>query len=165
MHRRRTSPARRAGRTALAVTALALLLASCSPTPGPSAEPTGTETGPVATPTEVVPVYEPDGTAQDNLPVFTLVTQQVWASDQRGAGRAYIDALVAAGFDKSAMQVTEDNSTVGRAAESMQFSVRWGDTECLIGQVGPSTGEPVTKVMQQLVDGRCLIGQTRPIDW
>ena len=42
------------------------------------------------------------------------------------AGRAYIDALVAAGFDKAAMQVTPDQTTVGNPAESIQFSVRWG---------------------------------------
>lgn len=107
----------------------------------------------------------PDGTAEDNLPLFTAVTEEVWASDQRAQGRAYIDALVAAGFDKEAMQVTEDETTVGNAVESLQFSVRWGDTECLVGQVGPSTGDPVTMVMDQLAEGRCLIGDTRAIDW
>lgn len=107
----------------------------------------------------------PDGTAEDNLPLFAAVTAQVWATDQRGSGRAYIDALIAAGFDRAAMQVTQDQSTVGNAAESLQFSVRWGEDECLIGQVGPSTGEPVTAVMPQLAEGRCLIGATRAIDW
>jgi len=110
-------------------------------------------------------VLVPDGTAEDNLPLFAAVTAQVWATDQRGSGRAYIDALIAAGFDRAAMQVTQDQSTVGNAAESLQFSVRWGEDECLIGQVGPSTGEPVTAVMPQLAEGRCLIGATRAIDW
>lgn len=63
------------------------------------------------------------------------------------------------------MQVTADLTTVGNPAESLQFSIAWGDDECLIGQVGPSTGEPVTAVMPQLAQGRCLIGETRPIDW
>lgn len=107
----------------------------------------------------------PDGTAEENLPVFTSVAERVWATDQRGAGRAYIDALVTAGFDRSAMQVTQDQSTVGNPAESLQFSVAWGDEKCLIGQVGPSTGEPVTTVLDQVEAGRCLIGSTRPIDW
>ena len=107
----------------------------------------------------------PEGTAEENLPLFSAVTAQVWASDQRAAGRAYIDALTAAGFDREAMQVTQDVSTVGNPAESLQFSVRWGETECLVGQVGPSTGEPVTAVLPQLAEGRCLIGSTRPIDW
>lgn len=107
----------------------------------------------------------PEGAAADNLPLFAQVTAQVWGSDRRVEGRAYIDALVAAGFDRERMQVTADLTTVGNPAESLQFSIAWGDDECLIGQVGPSTGEPVTAVMPQLAQGRCLIGETRPIDW
>ena len=111
------------------------------------------------------PELVPDGTAEDNLPVFTKVSEEIWATDQRMSGRAYIDALTAAGFDRAAMQVTQDLSTVGNTAESLQFSVRWGEDECLIGQVGPSTGQVVTAVMPQLAEGRCLVGTTRPIDW
>ncbi len=96
--------------------------------------------------------------------MFTAVAAAVWASPDRAAGRAYIDALVAAGFDKAAMQVTNDTSTIGNPAESIQFSVRWGE-ECLIGQVGPATGDPVTTVVPVLAEGTCLIGQTRPITW
>lgn len=107
---------------------------------------------------------QPDGTAEDNLPIFEAVTAQVWAASGSSSGQAYIDALVAAGFDKAAMQVTQDLTTVGDAVESLQFSVRWGEAECLVGQVGPSTGEPVTMVMDQLAEGRCLVGNTRPID-
>ena len=70
---------------------------------------------------------------------------------------------MAAGFDKSAMQVTSDTSTVGNPAESIQFSVRWGD-ECLVGQVGPATGTAVTTVLPA-VSGACLVGTTRAIDW
>jgi hypothetical protein len=131
--------------------------ASPSPSAGTSA--------PTPSTTPEAPVYVADGSAEDNLPLFSTITAQVWATDQRGAGRAYIDALIAAGFDRATMQVTQDVSTVGNAAESLQFSVAWGETECLIGQVGPSTGEPVTAVMPQLDGGRCLIGTTRAIDW
>ena len=88
----------------------------------------------------------------------------MWATPDNVAGRAYIDALIAAGFDRSAMQVTPDQTTVGNPAESIQFSVRWGD-ECLVGQVGPATGTPVTVVVPVLGEGSCLVGQTRPIDW
>jgi hypothetical protein len=149
---------------AVATATLLLALVSCSPSPRPSGTPTPTasESAP-ATPEG--PSLHPDGSAEDNLPLFTAVTAQVWAGEQRASGRAYIDALVAAGFDKAAMQVTQDQSTVGNPAESIQFSVRWGASECLVGQVGPSTGEPVTAVLPQLAEGRCLIGNTRPIDW
>lgn len=99
------------------------------------------------------------------LASFTEVTAGVWASDSRAQGRAYIDALEQAGFAKDAMQVTADRSTVGNAAESLQFSVAWSDAQCLVGQVGPSTGEPVTALLPRLADGACLVGATRPVDW
>jgi hypothetical protein len=106
----------------------------------------------------------PDGTAEENLTLFSAVVAGVWATPQQATGQAYVDALVAAGFDKGAMQLTPDQSTVGNPAESIQFSVRWGQ-ECLIGQVGPATGAPVIVVVPALAEGTCLIGDTRPIDW
>jgi len=111
-------------------------------------------------------VLVPDGSAAQNLPLFREITEKVWASSQRASGRAYIDALVAAGFDKRAMQVTNDTSTVGNPAESIQFSVYWkNDGKCLVGQVGPATGSPVATVLPGLPGDLCLLGDTRPIDW
>ncbi len=138
------------------------LIAGCTaqPLPGPSSP---SASGSAAPTESAGPVLHPDGTADDNLPLFTAVTGQVWATGASD-GRAYIDALVAAGFDKASMQVTDSTSTVGNPAESVQFSVLWGE-ECLIGQVGPATGDPVTTVMPALAGGACLIGSTRPIDW
>lgn len=148
----------------------AVALAGCTvPEPSPSGSPSkdaGTPTStsaPSATPT-APPALVPEGTAADNLPLFTAVTESVWASADRAAGRAYIDALVAAGFDKAAMEVTNDTSTVGNPAESIQFSVQWGQ-ECLVGQVGQATGDPVTVIVPVLAEGTCLVGDTRPIDW
>lgn len=144
-------------------------LNACTPPSG--TDPTSTPalpSTPAASPNSTAPLppaLHPDGTAEENLPLFTKVTGAVWTSSGRSSGRAYVDALVEAGFDKSAMQVTQDATTVGNAVESLQFSVRWGESECLVGQVGPSTGNPVTKVMDQLAQGRCLIGDTRSIDW
>ena len=149
---------------ALGLTACSGPQTEASPQPSmSSAAPSSSSASP--SPTEPPsPVLVPEGTAEDNLPVFTTVTAAVWATPEQVSGRAYIDALVAAGFDKSAMQVTPDQSTIGNAAESIQFSVRWGD-ECLVGQVGPATGAPVTVVVPALAEGTCLIGATRPIDW
>jgi len=155
---------------------LILLLSGCTAaqveeTPAPS--PTAAQTAPASaaptptapTPTEAAgPVLVPDGTADENLPLFSAVVAAVWATPQQVTGQAYVDALVAAGFDKSAMQLTPDQSTVGNPAESIQFSVRWGQ-DCLVGQVGPSTGAPVTVVLPALGEGTCLVGDTRPIDW
>lgn len=141
------------------------ILAGCTstPTPAPSGS-TGAPTPSATASTPGPPAFHPDGTAADNLPLFTAVTTQVWGSKNKAKGRAYVDALVSAGFDKSSMQVTKDTSTVGNAAESLQFSVLWGG-ECLVGQVGPATGSPVTAVMPALDDSTCLVGETRAIDW
>lgn len=143
--------------------AVATALTGCtdSPEPAPTATASLTPTAEAA-PTAEAPTLVPEGDASANLPYFSQIVQSVAAGPD--TGRAYVDALVAGGFDKGAMQVTENQSTVGNAAESMQFSVRWGD-ECLIGQVGPSTGQPVAVVMPGLAAGRCLVGNTRPIDW
>jgi hypothetical protein len=149
----------------LVLLAGAIALAGCTgsaPAPAPSR--TATASAAPSAPTSTVPALVPGGSATDNLPFFTALVGQVWAGADRASGRAYIDALVAAGFDKAAMQVTADQSTVGNDAESIQFSVRWGE-ECLIGQVGPATGEPVSVVVDGLPDGGCLLGRTRPIDW
>jgi hypothetical protein len=142
-------------------------LTACSaPEPAePTPEAVTSSAPPSSAPEPSGPTYVADGSAADNLPLFTAVTAQVWSSEARNSGRAYVDALVGAGFDRAAMQVTQDATTVGNPVESLQFSVRWGETECLVGQVGPSTGEPVTAVMPQLAEGRCLVGTTSAIDW
>ncbi|MEU1970587.1 hypothetical protein ABZ477_02940 [Microbacterium sp. NPDC019599] len=167
-HRLRTSAALAAG-----VILAAGVLAGCAPagpgesspsstgTPSPTASQSPTSS---PTPTETTPTLDPAGTAEDNLDYFAAIVDSVWAGPDKVSGRAYIDALVAGGFDKGAMQVTNDLSTVGNPAESIQFSVLWAG-ECLVGQVGPATGEPVAVVLPVVGDGSCLIGSTRPIDW
>lgn len=156
---------------------LSLVLAGCTnaATPPPSPPSTSESSTPSAPPSTTepptptatippVPTLDPAGSASDNLPFFTSVIDAVWAGPDNVSGRAYIDALTAAGFDKAAMQVTSDTSTVGNPAESIQFSVRWKD-DCLIGEVGPSIGSAVAVVLPGLADGLCLLGETRPIDW
>ncbi len=138
--------------------------AACTPTPTPT--PTQTTAAPTATPTPTPtgPALVPDGSAEENLPLFAQVVNTVAATDARAQGRAYIDALVAAGFPKAQMQVTNDLTTVGNPADSIQFSVKWAG-ECLVGQVGPSTPAPTALVLPLVPGDTCLIGQTRPIDW
>lgn len=155
------------GRTAGAVAAVVLcafLASGCAPeAPAIIATSTPAAPTPTATPAPSATV-DPEASAAENLPVFSSIVAAVWAGNRRASGRAYVDALAEAGFDKSAMEVTPDASTVGNPAESIQFSVRWGQ-ECLVGQVGPATGEPVAVVAPVLDAGRCLVGDTRPIDW
>ena len=169
--RRRTRPV--AARLLCVGLGLALALTGCSapdaprsdaPTPSSTAAAAESPSPSPSSTQAAEPTLVPAGTAQENLPLFSAVVAGVWATPQQVTGRAYVDALVAAGFDKGAMQLTPDESTVGNPAESIQFSVRWGQ-ECLIGQVGPATGAPVTVIVPALAEGTCLVGETRPIDW
>lgn len=145
--------------------AATLGLVACSPEPADTQDPAPNASTPSEPEAPAALALVPDGTAADNQPLFDSVVATVWASADQAGGRAYIDALAGVGFDRGAMQVTQDASTVGNAAESIQFSVRWADGQCLIGQVGPSTGDPVTQIMPALAEGRCLVGTTRAIDW
>ena len=146
----------------------ALAFAGCTPSPEPAPSPTASVSRPSATPTPsptaTSAVLIPDGTAADNLPLFIEVMDAVAATDARVQGRAYIDALVTAGFPKDAMEVTQDLTTVGNPADSIQFSVQWAG-ECLVGQVGPSVAVPTALVLPLTPGGTCLVGQTRAIDW
>jgi hypothetical protein len=157
--------------TALASVAfvLAVTLSACGPTPhaspthstatvSPTPTPTPTATAPAA------PALIPGGTATQNLPYFDKVNQATIAANAGAQGRDFIDALVAAGFAKSDMQLTPDTTTIGLKANSIQFSVQLGDT-CLIGQYGADAGGYQSMTSATLATGGCLIGQTRPIDW
>lgn len=140
-------------------------MSACSP-PADVSGPTASVPVDAATdaPRSEDPTLRPEGSAADNLPVFVSVMESVASSPDAVAGRAYVDALVAAGFDKAAMQVTADRTSVDDPVDSLQFSVLW-QGECLVGQVGPSTPAPTALVMPELPSGGCLIGLTRPIDW
>lgn len=117
-----------------------------------------------AAPTEAPPSFRPELSADENLAAFDAVNLQVVAANASAGGRDFIDALVAAGFDRSQMQVTPDRTSVDLEADSVQFSVLVHD-ECLIGQYGPASGGYHSAVRPALGTGGCLVGQTRPIDW
>jgi hypothetical protein len=144
---------------ALASVAVLVGCTSSTPTPTPSATASAT---PAATGSPAIALV-PEGTAEENKPFFDEVNAQT-ATDAEAGGRDFVDALVAAGFDKEAMEVTQDATTLGDRAESIQFSVRWQDS-CLIGQFGPAVGGYHSTLQPVLGTGRCLIGETRTIDW
>lgn len=157
-----------AASVALAAVAVVLGLAGCSlGPPSPSASPVPSVTAPVASErpeATAVPEVRPDLPAADNLAFFDSVNLAVVAANDSAGGRDFIDALTAAGFDRSAMQVTADRTTVDLQAGSVQFSVRLADG-CLVGQYGPQSGGYHGAVRPALGHGGCLVGQTRPIDW
>ncbi|MBX3104867.1 MAG: hypothetical protein KF867_07810 [Cryobacterium sp.] len=126
-------------------------------TPSPSASASAI---PIVT---VVPKFFPDGTAAQNKDYFDYVNETFLLKNSNPGGKELINNLVAAGFDKSKMQVTPDKTAVfAIRADAIEFSVLFGDT-CLIGDasaqgyrsiLGPAVG-----------DGTCLVGKTRPINW
>lgn len=150
--------------------ASALGLTGCTAT-GPGPAPTAGATGAprpvpstVAPPGSVEPVLRPELSAAENLAFFDSVNRAVIAADPSAGGRAFIDALVAAGFDRAAMQVTADTTTLGEPADSIQFAVAFGP-DCLVGQFGPKSDGYQSAVRPALGTGGCLVGATRPIDW
>jgi hypothetical protein len=125
--------------------------------------PAASSTVVVATPTPIASSSTTFGSPTSDLARFNEVNAAVVAAHPKAGGRTFIDALVRAGFPKSAMQVTEDRTTIGLAVPSVQFSVLTGG-RCLIGQYGPHTGG-YKEVTAPPTGGACLIGKTRTIDW
>ncbi|MEJ3404524.1 hypothetical protein WDJ51_07260 [Rathayibacter sp. YIM 133350] len=147
------------------ITAVALTACTGSPAPKPSHTASSTPASAPATPTPAPePTLAPKLSAGENLAYFDLVNNRVIAANNAAGGRDFVDALVAGGFDKTAMQVTPDRTAVDLAADSVQFSVLFNG-QCLIGQYGPASGGYHSIVAAPTGQGTCLVGTTRPIDW
>jgi len=138
---------------------LALVLAGCVEAPEPTPTPTPTES---ATPVDETPEIDLDGNASDNKDYFDLVNNDLIAAGGALDGRAFIDSLVAAGYPKVDMEVTNDRTAINLAADNIQFSIRLNGT-CLIGQYGNIGYDSTATTL--LTTGKCLVGATRPIDW
>jgi hypothetical protein len=106
----------------------------------------------------------PDSSAAGRKGLFDDINEATAAAagGSNPGGRAFVDALVAAGFDRAQMQVTYDKTAISLDADNVQFSVLIG-SDCLIGQFG-NVGYQST-IQPALSTGACLIGKTRPIDW
>lgn len=164
--------ARRSVLTLLAgCAAVGVGLAGCTPsgqiepsrsTPATSEAPSGEPTSTPTPEAPAEPTFHPDGSALRNLDYFDLVNERLIAEQETPDGRAFVDNLVEAGFDKEAMEVTPDRTAVDLPADNIQFSVRIRD-KCLLGQFG-NTGY-VSDIADVLSTGKCLVGRTRPIDW
>lgn len=159
-------------RRALTVCAAAVLLPTLAMVSG-CAAPTVPDAGDVQTtpeaPAEVTqpaPELVPEGSAEENLAYFTWVLESFAGGVEPVAGRAVADAVIAAGFDRSAMQVSFDRTQTDLPADNIFVSVRVGDA-CLLGQLTTADREVATMTAPTLGPERdiCLIGVTRPIDW
>jgi len=135
-----------------------LVVSGCAPKPSPVV----VETRPPAAAPSAVLI--PGGTAEQNLPFFNATNEKTVAANASAGSRAFIDGLVAAGFAKSEMEVTADETSVGLPAASVQFSVRVVSA-CLIGQYGPDSNGYRGVVAPILGTGKCLVGDTVAITW
>ena len=151
----------------LLLASTAVLLSGCTTgtVPDPTASVTAPPTiSPSATASaSAAPELDANGTADDNRAFFDAVNSSFLASNAMPGGRPIIDNLVAAGFDKTTMQVTPDATSIGSAVDSVQFSVRFGD-RCLVGRTSTAAGY-VGTVGPAVDGGNCLVGTTRVIDW
>jgi len=149
---------------ALAAVALSVVLGAgltgCIGAPPPMPTPTPVTPSPGAT-GPVEPQIDLAGTAAQNQAYFDLVNSATVRAGGRD-GRAFIDALVAAGYSKESMEVTPDRTSINAQADNYQFSILLNGT-CLIGQYGSAGYASVAGPV--LADGHCLVGETRPIDW
>ena len=151
--------------------AAAVMLTGCVAQPEPPAPaPTQASPRPSASPqpssSPLSPAEEGEpaepGSAEEAKSRFDAALQTLIAATPDPNGRAVIDALAGAGFDKTSMEVTPDATAIGLDADSIQFSVRVGE-ECVVGQSG-NVGYH-SAVLPVLATGTCLVGKTRTIDW
>ena len=146
---------------ALLLAASTLALAGCAPSP-----PERTSREENFREPETPPEFHPDGTAEDNLPYFNETLRQFGLSKSTVAGEPVVNTLAAAGFDKSKMQVSFDESKTNLVADNIFVSVRFGE-DCLIGQVIVADRSFAAEVAPAVGPEKdiCLIGTTRAIDW
>lgn len=142
---------------AASLTGCSLFDGSESPATTPASTPTET-----STPSQSPPSLNPDLAASENLPYFDQVNAEVIAANPDALGGDFTSALVAAGFDPAAMEVTADRTSVDLEADSVQFSVLF-QGECIVGQYGPKSGGYHSAVRPALGTGTCLVGLSQPI--
>lgn len=137
-------------------------LVACVPGAGPSPSPTGSAPitsdplpTPTPTPTKPPPVLYPSGTATQNLPYFNYINEAGWNNYGFTNGISYVDALTAAGFNRADMELTWWDTPDGHLADSIFFSVRFGE-ECLIGQI--AEWGYAGQVLPVLATGMCMVG-------
>jgi len=146
----------------LAATAvISLTLGGCglAPDGSPSASPTPTST----VSAEPMPVFLPEGDAQDNKTFFDRILSGVATADQKQPGRAMVNALVRAGFRKKSIQLTPDRTRTDLEADSVIVAIRMGRS-CLIGQ-RTNHRKYYSSIETALKTGGCLVGTTRKINW
>ncbi|BDZ56234.1 hypothetical protein GCM10025870_33070 [Agromyces marinus] len=139
-------------------------LAGCGLSWWPGGEDPGLRPTPSSSPAPADPAdVDAGGDAiAEALTRFDETARAVIAAEPAASGADFVAALVAAGFDPAAIQVTSDTTTLGDRADSIQFAVRIGE-DCLVGQYGPKSDGYLGAVQPGLGAGGCLVGATGSI--
>lgn len=157
----------------LLIVTLAGLATGCSqssPTAQPSVQPntpsaTQASSDPAATAAPLT-TFQPVSGPAENLVLFDALAQQTLSTIQDPSGDDFVNALIAAGAQVSAMQLTSDQTTEGKRVDSVFWSLLIDD-DCMVGQYRPLEQDPekpkyVSTVLAP-VGGKCLIGETDPV--
>ena len=144
----------------------ALAVAGCSsapltgmPDPGQSATGTPPADAP-ATPASAAgdgPADEASAAQDAELDAFRAALQGQSPRDPE----ALVAAVVAAGFERSAIERTREVDSLGAPVTFLEIAVRVDDG-CLVGQVGD--GEPLALRADALGGERCLVGDVVGLD-
>ncbi len=144
---------------------LAIALSGCgnAPMPVPTYEPSSTASPtPSPTPTAKVPKFHPDGTAAANQQYFDYINAGLQRRLKMSDSQTIVNTLVAAGFVKADMEVTDGATALNIPADAIQVSVKIQGV-CLIGQFSNSGYAGI--IAPLLGSGNCLVGNTITIDW
>lgn len=106
---------------------------------------TAAETPPPTAPPPIVSPNPTSGlagpTAAESKAAFDQAAQGIIASTPAPSLQAFIDALVAVGFDRARMQSTSEVTTQGKPVDAVFWAVEFPDG-CLIGQYRPVEPDP-----------------------
>lgn len=137
-------------------------VAGCTPSqpmPVPTEAPRPTSTPGAIT---VEPELRPGQSAAANQQFFDQLGALYQGSNGMGTSRSLVDFFVENGFEKADIEVTPDVTAINIAADSIVLAVRIKG-ECLVAQFSAS-GYSST-IAPVLGTGKCLVGETLPIDW
>jgi hypothetical protein len=146
---------------AAAALVAALALVGCAPV-GPQPSPPASDAPPLSpvapSATETAPSEAEAAPAADpELDAFRAALDGHSPADPD----ALVAAVVAAGFDRAAIERTQELDSLGKPVTFLEIAVLLGES-CLIGQVGD--GEPLALRSAALGGGRCLVGDVIALD-
>lgn len=108
---------------------------------------------------DLVPPFDPSGTATDNLGAFETALRSVDVADGLLEVELAVSTLISAGFEKSNISHTSPATKTGLQPDSLSIAVLH-DGDCLVGQY---SDDWLTVAVVPALQTGCLIGEVQ--DW